>query len=62
MRCGKTCEDENKVRNVKNNHYSTRLQRKKSEKKDETPLSEVSYNLIPAPMINDGEDEYIFDC
>ena len=37
----------NKIRNVKNHtRCSTRVQRKKIDKKYETPLSEVSYNLI----------------
>ena len=47
------CEEKVKVFNVKDNHYcfarSQRI-RKKIDARYETLLSEVSYNLIPAPM------------
>ena len=52
LRCGKACEDKNKICNVKIiAHCFTRLQRQENGQKYETPLSEVSYNLIPAPMM-----------
>ena len=52
LRCGKACKDKNKICNVKIIAYcSTRLQRQEYGQNYETPLSEVSYNLIPAPMM-----------
>ena len=52
LRYNLNLEDKNKIRNVKNHTYcSTRVQRKKMDSKYEKPLSEVSYNLIPAPVM-----------
>ena len=48
---GKACKDLNKIHNVKNNAHCSMSSQRQKNNEYATPLSEVYYNLTPAPMM-----------